>query len=235
MRNLTPEAERTWNRFLASIRIEAERSGLDADDLSSSLDEHLLQMAKASETIDQTRVVKIIGDLRADLDDELNTEAPTDGHHQSRQVLISLGLFVLAVLTFPFVGPLLTVPSWIISRVLARDALHGRQAILLPALLYSLTTLAAGIAALSYFPIVVLVDANLLNDPWTFVLSAGLLLIWTALAVWALQRPSDLMTLLFRPLDSYVRRFVSRRLRMIFLSVGALMLAAGVAGAIYAA
>lgn len=234
MINLDPNAERLWRLFREDVRELALERGIDAEDLLGSLDEHLAEVAGEGQL-----TTREIEPLVASLRDEICLEfSPGDSGEQSIPwwpIAVSLGSFVVALLSFPFLGPLLIVPSWALSMYLARGAGPQRALVAFPARVYAVALLLGIVIGVSLLPVALAADAGWLTWPWTGVSFAGLLLLAAAAAVYVMRRPALLVDRVFTPTPAFVRQYLGRRSAGYVALAGGLILIAGLLGAWYVA
>lgn len=236
MTSLDPHAERLWQQFRDEMRELAETRRIDADDLLSSLDEHLRQLA-GDRTLDAREIRPIVDSLRDELSGELAPDdAPgTPAGGTWKPTVASLGGFVVALLSFPFLGPLLILPSWALSAFLGRRVAPRNALVLFPARVYAVGLVAGAVFAASYLPVLLAAEVGWLTWPWTAVVFAGLIAAFAGGAMLALHRPIALVDRLLFPVPEGVRRHVRRSVAGWTAVAGMIAVVAGLVGAWYGA
>lgn len=133
MSELTPEARRQLDRYLASARSALRGSRTSADEVEASVREHVeVALAGAPGPVaDITPILERLGPPDRWLPDEerpgwkLMMDRLQRGPEDWRLAYLSFTVFSLMIVTFPVGGVLLVIPSYLLSRAYV-DFVRGR-------------------------------------------------------------------------------------------------------------
>ncbi len=235
MAKLTPEAERIWLDFQDEIQKVAAHSGLDADDLATSLSEHLEELS-GDNSLNETEVKLLVGRLRAEILAEADELKPRESSARESwgPALVSQGLFLLSLLTFPLIGPVLAIPAWITSRTLAKNAQEHYALVIFPAIVFSLVAMLSVAMAVGYFPVMLLSQLGLIQGPWLVAVFGVLCLLASSLQLWIFRRHVKWLSEAIHPVDAFIRNAIPLSMSRSLLIFSALLLVLITAVAIYA-
>lgn len=171
---MSDEARRLWQAFRARVYESALRQGIDADDLVSSFEEHLIEHSDTP--VDKAAMEAMIAEFGEALSDTETESAPLLTHQPPWVApVVSLALFLISLLSFAWIGPWLAPVSWVASRSLyAGNRAYG-MATLMPAAFYSIVVLVLLALAGAFLPMAWISNLWALPNPGLMLGFAGLL------------------------------------------------------------